>query len=168
MKLWLLDADIIIDLLSMGIFNHLVRNHKVHVATTVINEIKYYSDGGSKRRINFRREFVDSGLVEEHSATHNDLLILCEKLPQNRLDRIHSGEIESFAVLLNEESLMFCSCDAAVIRTLPWLGMSHRGISAEKLVKESGLKASRMQAKHTESYFKSNIREGEREKIQGT
>jgi hypothetical protein len=99
--LWLLDADVIIDLLSLNILDNLVNIHKVFAASTVINE----------------------------------------------------------------ESLTFCSCDAAVIRILPVLDISHRGISVETLLKSSGLQSSNLKDRHTEQYFKNNLDIGKKNKI---
>jgi hypothetical protein len=61
--------------------------------------------------------------------------------------------------------LFFCTCDAAAIRTLPHLDISERGISAEKLLKQSGLLKPGLKDRHTEKYFKSNIAVGQEQKI---
>jgi hypothetical protein len=61
--------------------------------------------------------------------------------------------------------LVFCTCDAATIRTLPFLDLTERGISAEKLLKESGLFKKGLQERHTEEYYKNNIAIGREQKI---
>ena len=42
MRLWLLDADVIIGLLSLGLFDTLVARHDISVAQSVIDEVKSY------------------------------------------------------------------------------------------------------------------------------
>ena len=61
-------------------------------------------------------------------------------------------------------NLTFCCCDAAAIRTLPFLGLSDRGISVEKLLKISGFTRSDLQDKHTDKYFKDNLAIGKQNK----
>lgn len=165
MKLWLLDADIIIDLLSMDLFDKLVGKHNIHVSSTVISEVKYFSKCDTKVEIDFRKDYVEAGLIEEHSASIEEIKQIRAKLPSLRRDSIDSGEIESLAVLLREEELKFCSCDAAAIRSLPFFDLSERGYSPERLLKESGLSASNLKIRHTEEYFRENLAIGKEEKI---
>src|SRR5271169_4197539 len=77
LKLWLLDADVIIDLLSMRLFDSLVERHDVYVATSVINEVKShfrsYWDDRRKVLINFREQYVDNGKVKELSANSTEV-----------------------------------------------------------------------------------------------
>ncbi len=46
MKLWLLDADIIIDFLAHDLLDKLVKLHDIHAATSVIDEVRYFKRGG--------------------------------------------------------------------------------------------------------------------------
>lgn len=48
MKLWLLDADILIDFLSLDILAKLVKIHEVYAASSVIEEVKYFNRSGKK------------------------------------------------------------------------------------------------------------------------
>lgn len=68
MKLWLLDADVIIDLLSLGIFDSLVERHDIYVATIVIDEVKSYKKDGVKQDIDFRAEYINTERIKEQSA----------------------------------------------------------------------------------------------------
>lgn len=40
MKLWLLDADMLIDFLSHDLLDKLVKVHEIHAASSVIDEVK--------------------------------------------------------------------------------------------------------------------------------
>lgn len=166
MKLWLLDADVIIDLLGFGIFDLLVENHELHVAEGVADEVRFFKQKGVKISVNFREEYIESGRVRLLSASTDEVKAIISKLPQLFKDSIHDGELESLAILVSEESLTFCSCDAAAIRALPFLDCSERGISVEKLLRKSGITLKGLKENHQQSYFDSNLRIGKEQKIQ--
>jgi hypothetical protein len=165
LKTWLLDADIIIDLLALNVFDHLVRDHKIYVSSSVVEEIAYYKKEGVKHHIDFKGSYVQKGSIIEISASTEDIVQLSNMLPRELHPTIHSGEFESIAILLKSPDLIFCSCDSATIRVLPILDLSDRGISAEKLLKESGLSTSGLQDRHTEKYFKNNLAIGQENKV---
>ncbi len=87
MKLWLLDADVIIDLLSLDVFDKLARSHEVNVASTVIEEIKSYTKSGTKHRIDFRVQYVENGLVKECSASPDEIKTILDKIPAHIVTR---------------------------------------------------------------------------------
>ncbi len=164
MKLWLLDADVIIDLLSLSLFDKLIRNHKVFAGSTVIGEVKSFKRSNERQSIDLRQNYIENGFIKELSASAEEIKKVLSKLPKNNRDAIHAGELESLAILVREDNLNFCSCDATAIRTLPLLGLSDRGISVEKLLKLSGLTQSSLKERHTEKYFKNNLAIGQQEK----
>jgi len=165
LKLWLLDADVVIDLLGLDIFDKLVEIHQVHVASTVATEVLYFVRGGVKCSVDFRQVYIEAGHVTEVSASVEELGEVVKKLPPIKRDGLHSGELESIAVLLREEDLIFCSCDAATIRILPLFDLAERGISTEALLRQSGLLKPGLQDRHTEEYFRNNLRIGQQENL---
>lgn len=168
MKLWLLDADIIIDFLSHDVLDKLIKHHEIHAATSVIDEVRYFKRGGKKYSIAFREKYIQTDLIKECSATDEDAANLFNRLPPNLPFTIHAGEIESLAILIKNTNLVFCTCDAASIRTLPFLDAVERGISAEQLLKQSGLLKPGLKDRHTEEYFKNNIAVGQEQKMYKT
>lgn len=166
MKLWLLDADATIDLLSINVFDSLIKNHKVHCATTVIDEVLYYYSNGEKRSIDFRVEYIENDRVKEISATSDDIYTLNQLLPQIKFKSLDKGELESLALLHKNKDHIFCSCDAAAIRVLPLLDAEERGISVEKLLQKTGLSKKGLVWKNTEKYFQKYLKEGKIEKIE--
>lgn len=165
MKLWLLDADILIDFLSLDILAKLVKIHEVYAASSVIEEVKYFKRRGKKYPVFFREDYIKTGLIREFSASPEEASALLSKFPRISHFTLHSGEIESLAGLIRENSLIFCTCDAATIRTLPFLDLEERGISAEELLKQSGLFRPGLHDRHTEIYFRANIAIGKEQKI---
>lgn len=165
MRLLLLDADVTIDFLGLDVFDRLVKKHNICAASTVIGEIRFYWKLGKKIKINFRKQYVDSGMVREFSASAEEVEAILSKLPPLYRDAIHLGELESLAILVREEGLGFCTCDAATIRALPFVDASEQGISVERLLKVSGLTKSGLKDRHTEQYFKDNLAIGQRDRI---
>jgi hypothetical protein len=166
LKLWLLDADVIIDLLAMGIFDKLCTNNDVFAASTVLDEVRFYSKEGRTIAIEFRNEYVvNKKIVKEVSANPDEVRNVLSKIPAIRKEAIHGGELESLAIMLKEQDLTFCTCDAATIRTLPFLDFSERGISVASLLQKSGLSQSGLLDRHTGEYFKNNLAIGQEEKV---
>ena len=91
--------------------------------------------------------------------------LLYHQIHPLKRDIIHAGELESIAVLLREEDLIFCSCDAATIQILPVFDLAERGISAEALLGQSGLLKPGLQERHTEEYFRNNLRIGQKDNL---
>jgi len=169
LKLWLLDADVVIKFLEIDVFDKLAAQHELHVASSVIGEVKhYYSRSGEKIPVNFREQFIDTGRVVESIAVIEEIKGILKQLPPLKREAIHTGEIESLAILLREEKFTLCTFDYAAIRTLPFLGMSDRAISAEMLLSISGLTVSpkhKLDVRLSEAYFRSNLDEGEKDFI---
>lgn len=165
MKTWLLDADITIDFLSFDVLDNLVRNNEVYVSSSVIEEITHFYKEGIKYPVDFKMAYIQNESIKEISATSDDIVQLIKLIPPILHPRIHAGELESLAILLNRTDLIFCSCDAAPISILPILDLSERGISAERLLRESGLTVNKLQDRHTEKYFKNNLAIGQENKI---
>lgn len=165
MKLWFLDADVIIDLLSLDVFDRLASSHEIFAASTVIDEVRFFKRSDEKHPVDLQQQYVSNGLVKELSASPDEIKEVLTKLPAINHENIDPGELESLAILSREEGLIFCSCDAAAIRALPFLDLSDRGISVESLLKSSGLQKSGLKDRHTDQYFKNNLAIGQESKI---
>ncbi|MBW2650260.1 MAG: hypothetical protein JRC66_04455 [Deltaproteobacteria bacterium] len=50
-KLLLLDADVIMDLHTLGLFEKITKTYEVSVARTVVDEAQYFKRGGKKHKI---------------------------------------------------------------------------------------------------------------------
>jgi len=165
LKLWLLDADVIIDLLGLNIFDKLIKIHQVLVASTVADEVKHYRREGEKVSVDFRQGYVRPGRLREAGASAEELVEIVRRLPEIKREGLHAGELESIAVLLRDESLTFCTCDAATIRALPLFDLAERGVSTETLLRKSGLLKPGLQDRHTDEYFRNNLKIGHQERI---
>lgn len=80
MKLWLLDADILIDFLSLDILDKLVKIHEIHAASSVIEEVNFFKRDGRRYAVSFRETYVNTGLIKELSASTDDAAVLLSRL----------------------------------------------------------------------------------------
>lgn len=72
---------------------------------------------------------------------------------------LHSGEKEALAILSTKKEMLFCTCDKAAMKALGFLGISHQGISFEKLLDRNGIKK-KLELKHLERQFRQFTQEG--------
>ena len=169
--MWLLDADVVIKFLEIDVFDKLAVLHELHVASSVIDEVKYYRKNGKKIPANFRQQYIDTGNVIESTAVIEEIQDVLKCLPSLKREVIRAGEIESLAILVREEALTLCTFDAAAIRPLPFLSMTERAISAEQLLNVSGLTLAsghKLDVRLSESYFRNNLDEGKKDFIYST
>lgn len=162
MKLLLLDADVIIDLLGFELFDSLLNTYEVYVCSTVINEVKTYKSQGIMTNINFRTQYSDTSKVIEISASASEEEEMLQRLPILFRQSIDPGEIESLSILIirSDLNLKFCSCDARAIRALSHLRVPEKGISLEEVLNKFKHNKVDLQTRHLESYFKENIKQG--------
>ena len=53
-KLLLLDADVVIDLHTLGLFDRIIKGYEIHVTKTVLVEASYFKSGGARTKIDIR------------------------------------------------------------------------------------------------------------------
>jgi len=154
----LLDADIIIDLHRLNLWKSLTKNNKIHISSIICQEANYFDDTEGKRH------FID--LAKEAGKTFIEISATLEQLARIAKEfeglyeiNLHSGEKEALALLLTRKEMLFCTCDKAAMKALGFLGISHQGISFEKLLERNGIKK-KLGIKHSESQFRQFIQEG--------
>lgn len=165
MLLLLLDADVIIDLHRLGIWKHIIKNHKVHIPSIVLHKEVYYyeDDSGTRHYIDLQKELGVT--INELSCSAEELLSFNAQFDRVFQEELHDGEKEALVLLQKQEELLLCTCDCAAIKALALLDLSDQGISFENLLKKSGINK-KLEYKHTEKRFKKCLNEGSIMKIQ--
>jgi hypothetical protein len=159
-KLLLLDADVVIDLHSLGLFDKICKSYSVHVTREVLREAKYYKKKNRKIPIQIEKRVSIIKDVRVES-----LAIVQREAKEARL-AIDAGEATSIAYILQAETDMFlCLCDKAAITLMSFLVLEERAISLEKALREAGHR-SKLYPRHLESTFKTCIKEGKTLRIQ--
>jgi hypothetical protein len=164
--LLLLDADVIIGLHKLGVWEQIVKNHKVHVPSIILHkEVYYYEDGkGMRNPINLSRDINKK--IFEVSCSAKELIEFAKQFDRVFQEDLHDGEKEALVILRKHEEFKLCTCDHAPIKTLGLLDLSDQGISFENLLKKTGMNK-KLEYKYTENRFRKCLSEGVTMRIQG-
>ena len=154
-KLLLLDADVVIDLHTLGLFDRINKGFEIQITKTVLDEASYFKSGGARTKIDIRnRVTVIENVAVEHLQTVRN------EAKEARLG-IDPGEMEAIACLIQEhEGLIFCTCDQAAIKLLAFMNLEERSVSIEKALRSTGYQKKNLYPRHWEKTFTECIREG--------
>jgi len=160
-KLLLLDADVIIDLHTLGLFEKMTKAYNIEVTLPVLREAKFYKLGQKRISIDIRNQV---NVIENIEI---DSLQEIQEKAKRAMLVIDPGEATSIAYLIQSQRSTFCSCDKAAIILISFMDLESRSISLEKALRDVG-HHTRLYPRHLESNFKECIREGKILKIQRT
>ena len=158
MHIVLLDADVIIDLHRLNLWKSLTKNNKIHVSSIICREVYYYEETAGKRHVIDLSKEAGKSFVEI-SANIEQLSTITKEFEGLFEIDLHAGEKEALAILTTKKDMLFCTCDKAAMKALGFLGISHKGISFEKLLSRSGIKK-KLEIKHSERQFRQFTQEG--------
>jgi len=154
-KLLLLDADVVIDLHTLGVFDRISRGFEIHITKTVLGEAQYFRRRGTKTRIHIGDCVT---VIEDVALSH--LRTVQSETKEARLG-IDPGEMESIACLIQEEEdLVFCTCDQAAIKLLAFMNLEGKSISVEKALRSTGYQKRNLFPRHWEKTFTECIHDG--------
>ncbi len=153
-KLLLLDADVVIDLHSLDLFDKLAKAYEIKVTQEVLKEAKWYMRRGKKIPINIRNKVsivknINIEYVHEVYSEAREVMLA-----------VDDGEATSIAFMIQDKgNIRFCACDRAAITLLSFMGLEQKAISLERTLRESG-HHKKLYPRHLDSKFKDYIREG--------
>jgi hypothetical protein len=128
-SLLLLDANVVIRLFELGIWDRVVEACDVHLARTVIDEADFYTDGSGQRHAIELQPYERDSRVTVHDALISQVGALIDRFGAHFLDRLHDGERESLAVLVS-------GLDTGVLGAL---AVGGQGVSLEEVLQRIGL-----------------------------
>jgi len=159
-RLLLLDADVIIDLHTLDLFEKIAKAYDVCVTRTVLGEAQYFKKEGRREKIDITDKVTVVDVAPE------DLNLVRIEGKEARLG-IDPGELEAIAYLNTaEEDLTFCTCDKAAITLVSYMGLEDKSASVEKIVKDSGHHKKNLYPRHLDRMFKECVKEGKALRIQ--
>jgi len=133
-KLLLLDADVVIDLHSLGLFEKMSKSYNLFVTQEVFEEAKYYKKRNQKIPIKIR------GRVAVIDDIKVECLAKVRKEAREARLAIDLGESTSIAYILQGEcDVAFCLCDKAAIKLMAYMNLEQNAVSVEKTLKNAGL-----------------------------
>ena len=138
-RLRLLDANVVLELHRLGLWEVVVEGCEILLARTVVEESKYFETrDGRQERIDLGRAIeseqltvveVDLGVVRQFR----------ERFTRTFLERLDPGELESLAYLVEvDKACRISSADAIVWRTLGALALGEQGLSLEEILNAVG------------------------------
>ena len=160
-RLLLLDADVVIDLHSLSLFEKIGRAYDVYVTQEVYEEVTYFKKDGSKNPINIADKVIVIKDVELEG------LKKVEKEAKEARLEIDPGELTSIAYInQTEEKMIFCSCDKAAIKLVSYMELEQKSVSLEKALRDIGYHKRNLYPRHLEKTFKAAVNEGKALRIQ--
>lgn len=158
-KLLLLDADVLIDLHSLDLFDKVCRNYEVCITKSVLDEARYYRKDGIQYAIQL------SSKIEIIEVINIDSLREIERQAKNVMLQIDPGEASSIAYLMEtEKEIKFCTCDKAAITLISYMDLDAKSLSLESALKTVGIKKE-LYPRHLDDTFKRCVQKGKEFRI---
>ena len=159
-KLLLLDADVIIDLHTLGLFGTIRKAYDICLTRSVYKEVRYYKKEGTKIGINLKYVTIIDDIYLEN------LRQVQREAKEARLG-IDPGESSSIAYLIQtEEEIIFCTCDRAAIKLISFMELEQKSTSLEKALRSAEYHGKKLYPRHREKTFKADVKEGKTLRIQ--
>jgi hypothetical protein len=168
LKFLLLDANVVIYLFKLGLWNKLVELCDILLARTVMREAHFYEDDKGARHDFDLSRYESNGAIAVFDVPLPDLQVFRSSFDPTYLDKLDAGEAESLAYLVKGSDLMLiCSADAIVFRVVGNLDRSHQGRSLEEILVQLGL-GRPLPRQFTKTFREHWSRRGTEEAIYGT
>ena len=166
-QLLLLDANIVIYLHELGIWDRFTELCDVTLASSVaFDEAQFWEDDEGEQH-HFNSE-LKSDIDNEKIKCVKVAPQKCREITQQFFYKIDPGEAESLAFLLSEkEEWLISSGDAVVFKVLGRLSRGHQGISLEEILQQIGL-SRELRWDCTKKFREKYTRMGEQDSITGT
>jgi hypothetical protein len=165
----LLDANVVIHLFELGLWEQFLEKCDVLLAQTVAErEARFFFDkDGQQHGIDLSRDIAEKCLTIVE-VTPPDLKGFFDRFDPSYLDRLDPGEAESLAYLVeSKDPCQICSSDAIVFRVLAQFALEERGLSLEEILQRIGLGRS-LPRQFTKQFRAQWTTRGQEERIRGT
>lgn len=162
----LLDANIVIGLFQLGLWEAVVDRCELVLSEVVVDEADFYvDDHGNEHRIDLQ-PYIHSGQIDVRGVTASDLATFRARFDDLYIQKLDDGETESLAIGERDDDYQICSADAIVFRVLAVLDRGQQGISLEELLEQVGLGRS-LDRKFGKSFRLQNHDKGLRDRMAG-
>ncbi len=165
-NLLLLDANIVIYLFELNLWDTLVNRCGIYLARTVMDESAFWeSDDGSRNDIDWSDY---TGRVTVFDVPVSKLKAFHDQFEQIYLEKLDPGESEALAYFVeaDDEECLISSADKIVFRVLGNLGLGEQGISLEEIFDKLGMKR-RVEREFSKKFREEWTRKGFEERLHG-
>lgn len=173
-SLLLLDADVAIHFHELGWWESIIKQYKIHLTSTVIGEIKHYTDSqGNQIKIDLSQDIQCRNVVEI-GAPPQEISKILSLLKDVNLDGLHAGELESITYIKSGKTpdLKIGIKDGLAIKALSFLELEDSACPLEEILKYCGIlrPKDKIKYEYSAAKFKKLVYEGkqllvEKEKI---
>ena len=157
-QLLLLDANIVIYLCELNLWDTFIQNCSVTLTQTVVDEVASYD----------LQPYIRDGKIQCIEVPLAIVNKFMKKYSPVYLDRLDPGEAESLAFLMDsQEEWLISSSDEIVFKTLGREGRSEQGISLEEVLSKIGLTQSNLSTQYPKEFRVNVTKKGQIDNITG-
>lgn len=168
LSLLLLDANIVIKLHELGLWEKVVESCDLHIAGTVVIEADHWDDQNGMSHAIHLSKSVEAGTITKFDLAPSDVEAFKRKYGISFFEKLDAGEAESLAFLLREPAkYMISSGDAIVYRVLGAEFIRDQGISLEEILAKIGLQHNGLPKQYTKKFRVSCSEQGFIQELQG-
>jgi hypothetical protein len=140
-RLVLLDANVVIELFRLGIWDEVVARCDVHLARTVVEDEAHFfvADDGQRHDFDLR-PYINTNKITVFDVTVGAAAAFRNRFDPVYFEKLDPGETESLVHFLGlAGESWICSADKIVYRILGGLDRGEQGVSLEEVLQQAGL-----------------------------
>ena len=138
-RLLLFDANIVIKLFEMDLWDRLLEYCDVHLSRTIAGEAHFFEDNEGERHDFDLSAYEASGAITVFDVSLAQDAELTKPFGPAYIERFDPGEREALAHLVtSSDPYVICSADSIVFETLGFLNRADQGISLEEFLQQTG------------------------------
>jgi len=168
-RLLLLDANVVINLFQMDLWDRLLERCDVHLSRTIAStEAHFFEDDQGERHDFDLSGYEASGAITVFDVSLGQNAELTRHFGPAYLERFDPGEREALAHLVtSSEPYIICSADSIVFKVLGFLTRAEQGISLEEILQQTGF-GRPMPWQFRRAFREKYTREGFRDRLRNT
>jgi hypothetical protein len=168
LKLLILDANAVIILHELGIWEKLIERSEVYLARTVVeSEAVFFEKDDDRQPIDLGGD-IGAGRVHVFDVLLAEINRFRERFDPVYVEQLDPGETESLAYLVQStETFLISSGDAIVFRVLGLMGCGDQGISLEEVLHKIGLQRGKLPWSCQKAFREKYTKEGQADSIRG-
>lgn len=167
-KLLILDANVVIYLHEISVWNAFISKCEVHLPMTVVQEAAFHDNEDEERHYIDLSGDIAGGKIATFEVEINKIKSFLDQFDPHYMDQLDPGELEALAYLCDStERFQISSADGIVFRVLGRLNRSDQGISLEEILTKVGLQQSHLRHQFTQKFRESLTKAGQIDLVQG-
>lgn len=165
LRLLLLDANVVIKLFELGLWNVVVEKCEILLSRVVAEtEVEFYEKNGLREEIDLS-PYINQDLITIVEVNINEVWNLRNLFDPTYFDRLDPGETESLAYLLGiQDPCLISSADSIVFKVLGCLYRSDQGISLEEILQKIGY-GKKLPYQYTKAFREKWTKQGQQDGI---